>query len=647
MKNDGGLSPMGGRDSPLLRVIGFVIALVAVTGFVRIVLKENASDHRATFDSMRPLELKGEEYVSSDACASCHPHEYGTWSESYHRTMTQLPDRESVVGRFDGKEVEFLGTTIRPFRRGDEFWVDLPNRQWEEGSDEPRRVEKPVLLTTGSHHQQLYWLPGKSPRSLVLMPLVYLTEDQEWTPRQAKFLKPPISHLGFDRVRWNESCIQCHSVHGRPRPQKGMGAFDTHVAEFGIACEACHGPAENHVETNRDPWRRYARYFDDSGDETIVNPKELTADRSSQICAQCHGLSESYAPPNPKFYEWLENGFDFRPGEDLSEHRVFADLRTRIGEPRWEAGDVGEASGLGMFVWLDGMIRIRGREYTAIAESPCFRGGEYGCLSCHTMHQPEDDPRSREEWANGQLKLGMDGDRACLQCHPSFETEQALVEHTYHEADSPGSRCQNCHMPYTAYGLLKSTRSHEIDSPNVRTSTEVGRPDACSLCHLDRPLAWSAQHLHERYGIPEPELNDDQSDVSAGVQWALAGDAGQRALIAWAMGWGPARQASGDSWMPPYLAALMFDPYDAIRYIAKKSLSKYPEFEGLSYDIFAPREDRRAIVDSLVRHWTTASPRSERPTSEAILFNANGEIDNRAFHQLLSRRDNRPVTLAE
>src|SRR5207244_3918886 len=67
--------------------------------------------------------------------------------------------------------------------------------------------------------------------------------------------------------------------------------------------------------------------------------------------------------------------------------------------------------------WSDGMSRATGREFSVMMESPCYKRGEMSCLSCHEMHQKQGDPRKRKEWAAGQLKRGMDGNRACVQCH--------------------------------------------------------------------------------------------------------------------------------------------------------------------------------------------------------------------------------------
>ena len=35
------------------------------------------------------------------------------------------------------------------------------------------------------------------------------------------------------------------------------------------------------------------------------------------------------------------------------------------------------------------MVRVGGRDYTAMVESPCYLKGELSCLSCHQMHHPQ------------------------------------------------------------------------------------------------------------------------------------------------------------------------------------------------------------------------------------------------------------------
>jgi hypothetical protein len=191
------------------------------------------------------------------------------------------------------------------------------------------------------------------------------------------------------------------------------------------------------------------------------------------------------------------------------------------------------------------------------------------------MHKTADDARTLDAWADDQLAASTGRNDACVQCHPRS------TDHSHHRADSPGSSCDNCHMPYTTYGLLKTIRSHQISSPSVQASLDTGRPNACNLCHLDKSLAWTADALTTWFRTARPALGDDEQQVAASLLWLLRGDAGQRAIVAQSMGWAPAQQASQGSsrgWLQPYLALLQKDSYDAVRYIASRSLKSLPPF---------------------------------------------------------------------
>jgi len=345
------------------------------------------------------------------------------------------------------------------------------------------------------------------------------------------------------------------------------------------------------------------------------------------------------------FGDWNENGFRYRPGDDLADTALMVhhspDLEgsemQRIHEayPQYRKEDR---------FWSDGMIRVSGREYSGLAESPCMAGGEFSCLSCHKMHKSPDDPRSLKEWANDQLAPGMRGDEACLQCHERFREDPE--QHTHHLAGSNGSRCYNCHMPYTTYGLLKAIRSHQVSSPSVAESVETGRPNACNQCHLDKTLAWTSEHLGERYGTPPVELTGDERKIAASVLWSVKGDAGQRALMAWSLGWDAAREASGEDWMPGYLTQLMGDRYDAVRFIAGRSLSRIPGIESTDYDAFGERQQRVEITRRIFEEWEAMQGRVAR-ANEELLIDPQGLLRRDEVTRLLRDRDNRPVILKE
>jgi hypothetical protein len=288
--------------------------------------------------------------------------------------------------------------------------------------------------------------------------------------------------------------------------------------------------------------------------------------------------------------------------------------------------------------WPDGMVRVTGREYNGLIDTPCHTRGELSCLSCHSMH----DYQSRGD----QLAPGMDSNQACFQCHRTLESK--LEEHTHHAASSAGSLCYNCHMPHTTYGLLQAVRSHQIDSPRVQTSLETGRPNACNLCHLDQTLEWTSTWLSRWYGHAKVELSPREQRVSAVLLWLLKGDAAQRAIAAWHMGWPPARRASGDQWQAPFLAALLGEePYAAVRYIASKSLTSLPGFAGLAYDFTGSPQERKEIAQRAFASWTVLHTNRLDQASGRLLIGPTGILDRKAVDQLLQQRNNRMVELVE
>jgi hypothetical protein len=540
--------------------------------------------------------------------------------------MTQVAGPGSVFGTFDGVELGD-GPRYRLDREGDGFFVNVATVPGESGS------RRPITLVTGSHHMQIYWFETGTGRALGQLPFVYLKADQRWVPRDDIFIEPPRATRPIADGRWNASCIACHTTWGQPRID-AQGEFDTRVAEFGIACEACHGPGEEHLARNRSPLSRYARHLGSGEDASIVNPGKLTHQRASHVCAQCHATWLHDGPDSMR--RWNENGLAYRPPGDLFAGTVW------LLQPSREANDVRVVRMLandrtyveGLF-WRDGMMRVSGREYNGMIDSVCYARGELSCLSCHAMHQPASDHRPPDVWSDDQLRVGMDGDRACLQCHSEYASK--LADHTHHAPDSAGSRCLNCHMPYTSYGLLKALRSHRIDVPGVSATVTAGRPNACNLCHLDKSLGWTATWLRKRYGIESPALDADQENVELALLLGLTGDAGQRALIAWALGWGPARVASNRAFMPALLGVLMDDPYDAVRYIAERSLRSLPDVDAraLKYDFVRRPAERESVASSVANLGKVELTATERQRLQTL------------YEQLGRRRDDRPVRLLE
>lgn len=502
--------------------------------------------HEATL----PLTHREQDFVGATACESCHPDHHASWQRTWHATMTQAPTRDAVQGAFDGKSVTFDGRSAKPFTQDGKFYFDLPG---------PRgRRTAEVALVVGSHRYQQYFERSTrgSGAAYLRLPLLWHMEDQRWLHIHGVFLDPDGATWDGEPAIWNENCIFCHNTGPMPgmknlasRPGFDAKEFDSHVANLGISCESCHGPGGAHVDAMRDPLARYAAYGDDKADLQIHSPHEMSKEESVSACGQCHG--QRLPKPIQNLARYLETGPTFRAGDRLTDH-VHPLTQDEVPDPSFR-----------LRFWPDGTPRLTAYEYQGVVASPCYQHGTMTCNSCHSMHAGDVD---------GNLLPAMRTNRACTQCHE--EIGRAVAAHTRHGAASSGSKCTSCHMPHMVYGVLGVRISHRIENPDPHRDGAQNRPNACTLCHLDKSLSWAAAATREmfgtkfegtaaRAGLP-PTIPDS-------VGMLLAGDPVQRAVYAHALGRtdaAPGERAEGTV----ALLTTLGGSYASVRTIARRSL---------------------------------------------------------------------------
>lgn len=635
---------------------------------------EPAGAASETIDAQPVAAIPTDGYVSSESCRACHPQEHASWHDTYHRTMTQVVSPETVQAPISEREIQLTtrGRTSALWREGDEYWIEMIDPDWEiarsrqglgsvTDAEDPPKVQRQLVMSTGSHHIQTFWVNGARGNEMHQVPWSYHLLEKRWIPLNDIFLLPPDTPANLLTL-WNEVCIQCHTVHAEPGLNHRSGVFQSRVSELGVACEACHGPGAEHVALfaqqappsphSADPQasqhtsaadgpatdgakgRTNASELPD--DLRIVNPLRLPHDRSAHVCGQCHS---DFMIIGDRFWT---SGHPYRPGADLTQTRAFPEP-----QPGMEA------------YWNDGTARVGGREFTAMARSGCYERGELSCLSCHSMHNaPPSD----------QLAADRDGDEACFQCHAGYRDHDRLEAHTHHAADSSGSRCYNCHMPFSSFALMKALRSHRIDSPRAELTSRYGRPNACNQCHLDQPLAWTAETLAAWYGPPRADADSGavgneppttasdtgtrtdaapvQPAVASAVELLLTGDAVQRAVTAANFGWQPAQDVSGRDWPPALLSFLLKDPYAVVRFAAWRALRTYPGYGEFEYDFLAPPEEREEAAGRALQHWRRIRA-ADAPAVPAALIGPGAELDLARIRALLQQRNDRPVRFPE
>lgn len=557
-----------------------------------------------------PLLDRAHGYVGSATCAQCHPDHHASWRATFHSTMTQLPDAQTVRGNFDGRTVRYGKDAARPFRDGERFCIEIPD------AAKGKRTADVALLVGSRRYQQYFERQTRRDGfAFVRLPILWHIEHERWLPLETVFLGPDMEGLGHHAAEWNNNCVLCHNTGARPslleakdpaRLRDG-NRYDSKVGELGIACEACHGPGAEHSAQQRDPLARLA-----GSGAKLPTADKLEQERAVAVCGQCHGAR--LPAPLERVQAWFTTGPTFRVGDRLTEHvqPIVADTPVRGGA---------DPETFSLRFWGDGTPRLTAYEYQGVVASTCYSKGALTCQSCHAMHAG--DPR-------GQLRPDRLGNAMCTQCHAAIAAN--VTAHTHHAADGVGSQCVNCHMPRIVYGVLDIHRSHRIDSPDPARDAAAGRPHACSLCHVDQPLAWAAKSMRAWWGerFADPQRRADGAPLQHGDAMAtlFAGDAAARAVVANALGrpeavFGKDHDAAVRAW----LAVTMGDGYPSVRFQALRSLraidarSPWGLHDGLArldhtVGAEARGKDQAGLLGAIAR---AAATRAAPPASTALL----------------------------
>lgn len=601
----------------------------------------------ATPADVGPPDWRAVTFAGSASCARCHAEHYDSWHRTFHRTMTRDAAADTVKGDFENAVYDYQGLRTRLTREGGEYFMETIDPRWAllraQAGDKAEQLPPPAYARfrvdrlVGSHWVQECLHRDASGR-YIRLPVLYHIVEKRWVHANGAFLAPDSDDF-WDKSRatsWNDTCLYCHNtgpVKSPGRGPRGEPTYNTRVAELGISCEACHGPAGHHVAVNHNPARRLALQAG-QGDPSIVNPARLSIPRRDEVCARCHGAHV----PRPEAWDPVTHRDPFIPGQDLARvnHFFWSEAQqAQLAGTRREPGATEPIDGR---FWGDGTPLTTALEYNGMALSPCYQKGhgQMSCLSCHAMHG--DEP-------NHMLKPGMRTNEACFQCHEEYRTR--LAEHTRHAADSAGSLCANCHMPHVVYSLLTTHRSHRIQVPHLADSLDTGKPHACNLCHLDKPLGWTQSELAKWPGVKKPHrpLTREEKEVSSAVLLLARGDARSRVMVAGAFANPEAQRAGGTDWYGPVLSRMMeTERFPAVRYLAHRGLrAVHGEAAAGPFDYLGTAAQRKRQLHDLRRRFD-AKPLSPRP---GLPLTAAGAVDEAALKRLMGQRHDPDLTINE
>ncbi len=228
--------------------------------------------------------------------------------------MTQVVTPATLLGQNEQHELLLDDREYKFERHGDKFFVRNRPLGGEYGS------AKQVVLLTGSHTLQIPWLETGEGRTLEQFPFAYIIAEKMWAPVMQTFLLPPELKEYYSIGAWNGACMDCHVTQGQSHFVAG-NRWDSRVAEFGIACEACHSEGREHIALNRNPFRRFKIHLTTKSDSSMTNPERLSAPLSGLDCGQCHSVW-AFNDMADKI-NFNREGANFRPGHnDLGQRFV-------------------------------------------------------------------------------------------------------------------------------------------------------------------------------------------------------------------------------------------------------------------------------------------------------------------------------------
>jgi Flp pilus assembly protein TadD len=392
-------------------------------------------------------------FAGSDVCAGCHPAEHAKWKGSVHARNMMLPTSATVLGDFDQNNVYTLGATRSVMRRETEqFLMDYTNL---EGETETLSID----YALGSARHQVY-LHKRSDGRLQVLPTYWNTEEGQWldatlgaVARPEPLAKTEPGYWDNWARTWNRACIDCHSSEGRrnydPETNTYASTFDP-----AINCEACHGPAGDHVRR----WRDLKPGGSTRDGAELVAFKRLSTEESIYVCATCHASKRIMWDG----YNLGENLFDFYVPEV------------------WNSGEY----------FVDGRSSNLNYRFVEYMQSTCFRQSSEK-MTCNRCHSAHDLDSARETTV-------VEANDLCTSCHVSHKTR--LAAHTHHLPESAGSRCVECHMPTMDLGMRMTVRDHTIGSPLPELTAKYGVPNACANCHVTQEAGWADAHVKSWFG---------------------------------------------------------------------------------------------------------------------------------------------------
>jgi len=485
------------------------------------------------------------DYIGPAACGECHADQHARWSQSLHATMNQQVGTSSPrSGGPASMSTAVIGKPATVSYAGGTMTFDGQVMTLAKGD---RSVRYRVTRTIGTRGLQEY--VGIADREEVRLPFAWWPRRDGWYPQP--YFDPWLEESAFDAYAevtdpWAARCPWCHSTY----------PFAQRVARSvrGVG----HG-LEQFFEVAAPP------------DDRLNVEEQISIGISCESChlggrAHAAGAAIHLVPIGAIAREGAPKPTTFTQerADPAIVNRVCAQCHSGPS-PRFP----------------DGSSSRNSSEALDLATSACTAR----CVDCHDPHGPATRDSGRDE----DGRLDERSINACTRCH----AERATPEHTGHRKVG----CLDCHMPKVVMGIDRHVRTHRIGSPTDRRMLAAAAPNACNLCHLDRPIEWTIAELRSRYSVRrDPRAWDYRESV--GETWLVSTAPAIRLLAAAAYARSPLGKAA-----LPELIALLDDPLAYVRVWAVFAIEDVlgRSLSLTEYDPRAPHTQRQRQIGTLRR----------------------------------------------
>jgi Cytochrome c552 len=462
-----------------------------------------------TYSNVLPAD-----YVGPQSCMECHQKQHHLWSRHPHRFMNQLASKESIKGDFANHVWTVApGATVTFSQSGSDFLMTV-NRPSKE------RTKYKVTRTVGSRFVQYYiglQIEGAEPAGHDVyttehrLPFAYWFRMKRWLPvdyfdvgadaDEALVDGRPVVK-GVDEkpgyIAYRSSCFHCHNTYPHVYRifRKSLSGF--HDAAIDGDFEPLSAAVAKDIAVEPD-----GEAFAGVAHELDPNKHLVTVGIS---CESCHFGGREHAKQK-KAISFFPTSPHVHVTSKTAE-KPFTGNRRNTATSQGTCAQCHSAGGVDK--------HPNGAHHRNSAESrDLISGGcatQIRCVDCHEPHTP------------GVPSGGPTNPRhldTCMRCHEKYSTEEQIEAHSRHSLKS-GVDCLECHMPRISQGIDEISRTHRISLPVEQSMISKGAPNACNLCHLEKPVRWTLDELKRGWKQdiqPLAKTPGEFLDAPAGVTW--------------------------------------------------------------------------------------------------------------------------------